>query len=87
MQVKGLFKAKQTSEALRADRGDSCEAAQGESSPCPLGGRGIIGCTAPKKITAGFWPAVIFWGAMWGSNPRHPEPQSGALPTELIAPC
>ena len=27
------------------------------------------------------------WGAMWGSNPRHPEPQSGALPTELIAPC
>ena len=23
---------------------------------------------------------------MWGSNPRHPEPQSGALPTELIAP-
>ncbi len=26
-------------------------------------------------------------GAMWGSNPRHPEPQSGALPTELIAPC
>ena len=27
-----------------------------------------------------------FWGAMWGSNPRHPEPQSGALPTELIAP-
>ena len=32
---------------------------------------------------------VLFpiWGAMWGSNPRHPEPQSGALPTELIAPC
>ena len=31
---------------------------------------------------------VLFpiWGAMWGSNPRHPEPQSGALPTELIAP-
>ena len=26
-------------------------------------------------------------GAMWGSNPRQPEPQSGALPTELIAPC
>ena len=32
---------------------------------------------------------VLFpiWGAMWGSNPRHPEPQSGALPTELISPC
>ena len=26
------------------------------------------------------------WGAMWGSNPRHLEPQSSALPTELIAP-
>ena len=30
---------------------------------------------------------TVTWGAMWGSNPRHPEPQSGALPTELIAPC
>ena len=26
-------------------------------------------------------------GGIWGSNPRHPEPQSGALPTELIPPC
>ena len=26
------------------------------------------------------------WGGIWGSNPRHPEPQSGALPTELIPP-
>ena len=25
-------------------------------------------------------------GGIWGSNPRHPEPQSGALPTELIPP-
>ena len=31
--------------------------------------------------------SLPIWGAMWGSNPRHPEPQSGALPTELIAPC
>ena len=31
--------------------------------------------------------SLFSWGAMWGSNPRHPEPQSGALPTELIAPC
>src|SRR5450759_4570880 len=26
------------------------------------------------------------WGGMWGLNPRLPEPQSGALPTELIPP-
>ncbi len=28
----------------------------------------------------------VRWGGIWGSNPRHPEPQSGALPTELIPP-
>ena len=28
----------------------------------------------------------LMWGGIWGSNPRHPEPQSGALPTELIPP-
>lgn len=26
------------------------------------------------------------WGEQWGSNPRPPEPQSGALPTELCSP-
>ena len=26
------------------------------------------------------------WGERWGSNPRQPEPQSGALPTELRSP-
>jgi hypothetical protein len=26
------------------------------------------------------------WGGMWDSNPRHPEPQSGALPPELMPP-
>ena len=31
-------------------------------------------------------PLVCKWGGIWGSNPRHPEPQSGALPTELIPP-
>ena len=31
-------------------------------------------------------PAFFKWGGIWGSNPRHPEPQSGALPTELIPP-
>ena len=29
---------------------------------------------------------LYMWGGIWGSNPRHPEPQSGALPTELIPP-
>ena len=29
---------------------------------------------------------LVMWGGIWGSNPRHPEPQSGALPTELIPP-
>lgn len=27
------------------------------------------------------------WGEWWGSNPRPPEPQPGALPTELHSPC
>ncbi len=26
------------------------------------------------------------WGERWGSNPRPPEPQPGALPTELRSP-
>ena len=26
------------------------------------------------------------WGGLWDSNPRRPEPQSGALPTELKPP-
>ena len=26
------------------------------------------------------------WGEWWGSNPRHPGPQPGALPTELHPP-
>ena len=30
--------------------------------------------------------SASWWGGIWGSNPRHPEPQSGALPTELIPP-
>ena len=29
---------------------------------------------------------IILWGERWGSNPRQPEPQSGALPTELRSP-
>lgn len=23
---------------------------------------------------------IFYWGGWWGSNPRHPEPQSGVLP-------
>jgi excinuclease ABC subunit A len=30
---------------------------------------------------------LFFWGEWWGSNPRPPEPQPGALPTELHSPC
>ena len=44
-------------------------------------------CKAPKTKTPSEKSESVSWGAMWGSNPRHPEPQSGALPTELIAPC
>ena len=29
----------------------------------------------------------LFWGAMWESNPRIPEPQSGVLTTSPITPC
>ena len=28
----------------------------------------------------------VVWGERWGLNPRHPGPQSGALPTELLTP-
>jgi hypothetical protein len=28
----------------------------------------------------------LLWGERWDSNPRQPEPQSGALPTELRPP-
>jgi hypothetical protein len=28
----------------------------------------------------------VVWGEWWGSNPRHPGPQPGALPTELHPP-
>ena len=43
--------------------------------------------SAVDERTGGRWPpASLMWGGIWGSNPRHPEPQSGALPTELIPP-
>ena len=30
--------------------------------------------------------ATLLWGERWDSNPRHEEPQSSALPTELRPP-
>jgi hypothetical protein len=29
---------------------------------------------------------IPIWGGRWGSNPRQPVPQTGALPTELRPP-
>ena len=44
-------------------------------------------CRTAFNIKAGCRrPVLLSWGGIWGSNPRHPEPQSGALPTELIPP-
>ena len=41
-------------------------------------------CRGTKKAVRK--DSLKVWGARWGSNPRQPEPQSGALPTELRAP-
>ena len=52
----------------------------------PVRGRTLLRATRSvrrKTKKTAFLPS---WGAMWGSNPRHLEPQSSALPTELIAP-
>ena len=40
-----------------------------------------------KNKSATIKTADLFLGGMWGSNPRHSEPQSDALPTELRPPC
>lgn len=37
-----------------------------------------------KKLE--FIDNFLEWGEWWGSNPRPPEPQPGALPTELHSP-
>ena len=39
-----------------------------------------------QRTEVGAPASALLWGGIWGSNPRHPEPQSGALPTELIPP-
>lgn len=40
-----------------------------------------------KNELSRYWIGYFeVWGDRWGSNPRQPEPQSGALPTELRPP-
>ena len=68
------------------------ETAEASRLPGPGPGVSIMSpvpssCMEKKKRTTRKIVLFPIWGAMWGSNPRHPEPQSGALPTELIAPC
>lgn len=42
----------------------------------------------PKRVRYRCATSRVFqiWGEWWGSNPRPPEPQPGALPTELHSP-
>ena len=37
-------------------------------------------------LPLGYIPLSKKWGERWDSNPRQPESQSGALPTELRPP-
>ena len=41
-------------------------------------------CSQQKK--ASIRMPFLIWGERWDLNPRQPEPQSGALPTELRPP-
>ena len=41
---------------------------------------------AREKTVASKARSYPIWGGRWGSNPRPPESQSGALPTELRPP-
>ena len=39
-----------------------------------------LGYAPMRKAGTGGGPdPLLFWGGRWDSNPRHPEPQSGAL--------
>lgn len=38
----------------------------------------------PRRVQ--LFTLELNWGERWGLNPRPPEPQSGALPTELRSP-
>src|SRR5437773_10492733 len=53
-------------------------------------------CTSSTDLPGGFGAFIghlmsicgieIRWGGRWDLNPRHSEPQSDALPTELLLP-
>ena len=78
------YRMPQTAERRRALPAANATTARKEEASAKSAAR-LIG--ENKKRTTSKIVLFPIWGAMWGSNPRHPEPQSGALPTELIAPC
>ncbi len=45
-----------------------------------------LGYTPKSNIRLDLALPFLLWGGRWGLNPRHPESQSGALPTELRPP-
>ena len=55
--------------------------APGRSGHADAPGRGVVTTRCPAKKGRG-----RSWGGRWDSNPRRPDPQSGALPTELRPP-
>ena len=88
----GIFGAKRLPVHGRTGAPQSARRRAGRSPKGDVGSSGAAGYIrggAPdnKKKRRGPNDLVFSLGAMWGSNPRQPEPQSGALPTELIAPC
>src|SRR5699024_12767184 len=42
--------------------------------------------TGPKPVALPLGYSPMIWGDRWGSNPRVPEPQSGALTTSPRSP-
>ena len=69
-------------------RGSNARMQESKSCALPLGDipKWKRVTTVRKRPGTGTGPFPGVWGGIWGSNPRHPEPQSGALPTELIPP-
>jgi hypothetical protein len=53
----------------------------------PLGFEPRIHGIKTRCLTAWLWPNLYPKGDRWGSNPRMPEPQSGALTTSPRPPC
>src|SRR5690606_8445641 len=46
--------------------------------------RGVLNTANVGRVP--YWQKLGGWGGRWDSNPRRPDPQSGALPTELRPP-